>query len=331
MRKSHLVFCYALFSLACCSAISRSQITDPGAKQICASVEQVELPAADRPSAAEENALVNCSSLDAYYGFGQPADPVKARKCAYAEMDRGAKGALSGKAILTMVYANGKGVSRNYDVALKMACTIGDAPGDAAGRIHQLERMKKDNLSGYNFSICGHSSGRDLYEQCAILQERFDEIERDQKIKELIAGWSARDKKAFHILWSEAQKFFKVQASNAINLEGTFEVQEESSQIEHMLSTLEGFERGELPRHSAEELQRAQAAESAAFMQTQNGSVSRWGTVTRESVQKSEDEWRRYRDAWISFGKRKYPRVTEQSWQTWLDQDRAAALNRLLH
>jgi hypothetical protein len=98
-----------------------------------------------------------------------------------------------------------------------------------------------------------------------------------------------------------------------------------------MVSMLEQFERGELPSHSADELQRAQAAETAAYTRTQSGSVSRWGTVTRESVKKSEDEWLRYHDTWISFGKQKYPRVTEQSWRTWLNQERAASLNRLLH
>src|SRR5258708_7541960 len=214
MRNSRLVFCSVLFSLACSSVIAQNQITDPGAKQICASVEQVEIPAEDRPPAAEEKALATCVSLDAYYGFGQPADPVKARKCAYAEMDRGAKGALTGKAILAMVYANGQGVARNFDVALKLSCTMGDAPGDAAGRIHQIERMKKDNRSGYNFRICDHSSGHDLYEQCAILQDRFDRIERDHQLQKLTANWNGRDKKAFRTLWSEAERFFKVQASS---------------------------------------------------------------------------------------------------------------------
>ena len=63
-------------------------------------MDQVELPAADRPTAAEEKALASCASVDFYYGLGAPADPVKARKCAYAEMDRGTKPGLTGKAIL---------------------------------------------------------------------------------------------------------------------------------------------------------------------------------------------------------------------------------------
>lgn len=331
MRNFQFLLCSALLGVVCSSSLSQGQITDPGAKQICASVEQVELPAGDRPTPAEENALAQCSSIDAYFGFGQPPDPVKARKCAYAEMDRGTRSALSGKAILTMIYANGLGVARNYDVALKLGCTMGGSPGDVTGSLYQIARMKKDKLTDYNFRICDHSSGRDLYEQCAILQDRFDRLERDGQLEKLISAWSARDKKAFHAFWSEAERYFKVQASNAVNLEGTFEVQEEASLLERLVSTLEQFERGEFPSHSVEELQRAQAAELAAYTETQSGSVSRWGTVAREGVKKSEDEWRRYRDAWISFGRQKYPRVNEQSWKTWLDQDRAAALKRLLH
>lgn len=328
--RLHFVLYSILLITAYSSAFSQTPITDPRAKQACASVEQVEIPAADRPTAAEEKALASCVSVDAYFGLGEPADPVKARKCAYAEIDRGTKSALSGKAILSMVYANGKGVARNYDVALKMACTIGDSPGDAAGRVYQLVRLKKENTSGESrFSICDHSSGRDLYEQCAILQSRFDKVERDQQLEKLTASWSARDKKAFHAFWSEVERFAKVQASNGVDLEGTFEIQEEVFLINHVVDSLKEFESGELPKHSTDEAHTAQAAEAAAFLKTQTGSASQWGTATRENVKKSEDEWQRYRSAWISFGKQKYPAITSDSWNAWLDQERAQMLNKL--
>src|SRR5712675_852873 len=106
------------------AAFSQSTISDPGAKQMCASVKDIELPAADRPTPAEEMALAKCVSVDIYYGFGETADPVKARKCAYAEMDRDAKAPIGGKAILMMVYANGNGATRNFDSALKLACSL---------------------------------------------------------------------------------------------------------------------------------------------------------------------------------------------------------------
>jgi hypothetical protein len=313
------------------TAPSQTEISDPGAKQICASVKDMEPSSADRPTPTEEKALASCASVDAYFGFGQPADPVKARKCAYAEIDRGARTALGGKAILMMVYANAKGVPRNYDVALHLACIIGDAPGDAAGRVYQLDRLKKANWTGNNFSVCDHSSGREMYEQCAILQERFDKIERDQKFNELTSTWKTPEQKAFHVLLQEADRFFKVQAGKCVNLEGTFEIQEEIFLKNNLLTALQGFERGELPKYSADEFHQAEAAENATYSRTQNGAVSRWGTVTRENVRESEEEWRRYRSVWIAFGRQKYPSVSEQSWKAWLDQERVTMLSRFLH
>jgi len=320
------------FLLAGLTAFAQTTITDPGAKQICASVKDLELPAADKPAPAEEKALASCVSLDAYFGLGQPADPVKARKCAYAEIDRGAKAPLlGGKAILMMVYANGNGAARNYDAAIKLACELGGAPGDDAGRVYQLDRLKKQNWTGNNFSVCDHSSGREMYEQCAILTERFDKIERDQKFNALIAAWKPAEKRAFHTLMEEANKFYEVQAKNGVNLEGTFEVQEEIFFKNNLLSALEAFERGELPKYSAEEFQKSEAEEQAAYLRTQNGPDTKWGTITRESVRKSQDAWLRYRNAWTAFGRQKYPSVSEQSWKAWLDQDRIVMLNRFLH
>jgi hypothetical protein len=312
-------------------AFSQSTISDPGAKQMCASVKDVELPAADRPTPAEEKALAKCVSADLYFGFGQAADPAKARKCAYAEMDRGDKTAIGGKAILMMVYANGNGATRNFDAAIKLACSIGGAPGDDTGRVYQLDRLKKQNWTGNNFSVCDHSSGREMYEQCAILSERFDKVERDQKFNELTAAWKPAEKKAFQTFMAEANRFYEIQAKNGVDLEGTFEIQEEIFFKNNLLSSLQALERGELPNYTAEEFQRAEAAENAAYQRTQTGTVTQWGTVTRQSVQKSEDEWRRYCNAWISFGRQKYPGVSEQSWKAWLDTDRTVMLNRFLH
>jgi hypothetical protein len=313
------------------TAFSQSTISDPGALKMCASVKDVELPAADRPTPAEEKALAKCVSVDLYYGFGQPVDPVKARKCAYAEMDRDAKAPIGGKAILMMIYANGNGATRNFDVATKLACSLGGGPGDDAGRVYQLDRLKKQNWAGNSFSVCDHSSARELYEQCAILSERFDKVERDQKFNDLIAAWKPAEKKAFHTFMEEANRFYEVQAKNGVNLEGTFEIQEEIFFKNNLLSSLQAFERGELPNYTAEEFQKAEAAEQAAYQRTQNGDVTQWGTVTRQSVQKSEDEWRRYCSAWIAFGRQKYPGVSEQSWKAWLDTDRTVMLNRFLH
>lgn len=328
MRLSIFLFSTFLFTSA---VFAQNPIIDPSARQICATVKDVEPPAEDRPTAAEEKALANSSSLDAYFGFGQPADPVKARKCAYAEIDRNDKAPLGGKAILMMVYANGKGAQRSFDVALKFACTIGDAPGDAAGRVHQLDRLKKANWAGSNFSVCDHSSGREMYEQCAILSERFDKIERDKKFNELALKWTSGQQKAFHEFMQEADRFFQIQASHGVNLEASFEIQEEVFLKNNLLTSLQQFENGELPKYSDDEFQRAEAEERAAYARTQSDSNARWGTLTPQSVRTSEEVWRRYCTAWIAFARQRYPTVTERTWKAWLDQDRVVTLNRFLH
>src|SRR6185437_15148153 len=271
MPSCKLLLTATLLFMASALAVSQSTITDPGAKQMCASVKDIELPAADRPTSAEEKALAKCSSADLYFGFGKTADPVKARKCAYAEMDRGDKTAIGGKAILMMIYANSNGATRNFDAAIKLACSIGGAPGDDAGRVYQLDRLKKQNWAGNNFSVCDHSSGREMYEECAVLSERFDKVEREQKFNELIAGWKPAEKKTFHTFMEEANRFYEVQAKNGVNLEGTFEIQEEVFFKNNLLSALQAFEHGELPNYTAEEFQRAEAAENAAYQRTQTG------------------------------------------------------------
>src|SRR3954465_8607162 len=176
------------------TAFSQSTISDPHAKEICASVKDIELPAADRPTPVEEKALASCVSQDIYFGFGQPADPAKARKCAYAEMDRNAKAPIGGKAILMMVYANGNGAARNFDAAIKLACSLGGSPGDDTGRIYQLAALKKQNWTGNNFNVCDHNSGRERMSKCAILSERFDKIGRDLKFNELMAPLMSAEK-----------------------------------------------------------------------------------------------------------------------------------------
>jgi len=270
--------------------------------------------------------------VDLYFGFGRAADFVKARKCAYAELDRTEKMPLGGTAMLMMVYANGKGAQRNFDLALKLACAIpADAPGDAAGRVHQLDRLKKMNWAGDNFSLCDHSSGRALYQACAILSERFDKIERDRKFNELISKWTPRQQKAFHSFMPQADEFFKVQANNGINLEGTFEVQEEALLKSNLLSSLQKFEQGELPKYTAQESRSAEAEERATYQRTQTGSTERWGTVTRESLKLSEEAWQRYSKAWIAFARERYPNVSAQDWKTWLDQERLVTLSRFVH
>jgi hypothetical protein len=40
--------------------------------------------------------------------------------------------------LLTMIYANGKGAARNFDLALKFACEVDGAPAENGYRLEHL-------------------------------------------------------------------------------------------------------------------------------------------------------------------------------------------------
>lgn len=313
-------------------AYCQTTISDPATKQICAEVKDVVLPAQDRPGPEEAKTLAGCVSKDLYFGFGQPADPAKARQCAYLEMEDGNKNLpFAGRAILMMVYANGKGAARNFDLAIKLGCEMSGTPNDVAGNVRQLARFKQGHWTGDNFSVCDHSSGRYMYLQCAILQDRFDKVERDKKLNAIVSRWNAQDQKAFQLLQEAADRFFQAHASKEADLEATIEVHEKAFLENKFISMLEQSERGELPRFTEEQFNQADAAMSAAYSRIQGGKVQRWGTVTLEGIGIAQQAWVSYREAWATFGKQKYPGVSTESWQTWLTQQRLEMLDFFLH
>ncbi len=117
----------------------------PQIKSICQQYLQTTIPAADLPSNFELESLKNCNATDLYYGIHQPADYIRARQCAFANKDYG---------ILTTIYANGKGVSRNWDLAIKFACQAGFAPDEIEGRVQHLLDMRSNTTSNLEFDFC---------------------------------------------------------------------------------------------------------------------------------------------------------------------------------
>ena len=317
----------ALLTAGLAASFQQSGVADPATRAICASVEHVAPPVADRPDASERAALAGCVAADLYFGFGRPSDPARARKCAFLEMERGEREpVIGGKALLMMVYANGKGADRNFDVALGLACAIGGAPQDVAGRVQHLARLRAARWTGDGFSICDHSSGRALYEQCAILQERFDSIDRATRLLAITSRWDAPTLKAFDQLRRAANAFFHVHATKESNLEATFEVQERAALEDGLLTALERFEQGDLPGFSAADLRQAEADLDALYAGTQRGQTRTWGTVNADGIRDAQQAWLAYRDAWVAFGTTRYRTIAAPAWRLWLTQERVGML-----
>ena len=341
IRCARLVAFTLLSTLVLFSARAQQQERNNARPAACDPYDKLEVPAADLPAPEERKALASCSSEDLYFGFGVAADPVKARKCAYLQREpAGSEGELrqpvfGGAGLLSMIYANGKGATRNFDLALKFACEVDDAPAENELRFAHLLKLQKENWSGDDFHLCDDITSGFMQGMCAGLGEKFAKAERNRKFEKFTVTWSQDEKKAFQDLQKEAAMFFETGSRNEVDLSGTargaFVVEAEAGLHDGFLAALERFEKGQLPKFSAADFSKADAELNSTYAKLQlhpNKPIG-FSTVTSEGIRTTQRAWLRYREAWVKFGKAKYPTVSADSWRTWLTQNRVKMLKDL--
>ncbi len=293
-------------------------------KKICQQVANAVVPAGDQPNQDLAKTLKNCDAASFYYGFNPPADAVKARQCAYATQNF---------PVLTMIYANGKGAQRNWDLAIHFACKAGFAPDEIEGRVLHLVQLRDKNWQGNDFDICTDVTSGYMMGVCASQQEKLANIHRQQQIAELTAGWNEADKKALMQLLQTANDFFTTHGANEVDLSGSdrvaAEIEEEGSLQDEFLSSLKDLVKGNIPNYSPDQAVNFDQALNKMYQQIEENKDFSVGTVDRLSVKKTQLEWLKYRDAWIEFGKMKFPQVSEDSWKAWLTEKRIKMLQDL--
>jgi formylmethanofuran dehydrogenase subunit E len=117
---SCIVIAFLLLSLSSV-VLADQQQRNNDRPSACDSYDKVQIPVADLPTQQDRTSLSSCNSEDLYFGFGQPAAAVKARNCAYIEREKSElsqERVFGGSGLLAMIYANGIGSVRNFDLAL---------------------------------------------------------------------------------------------------------------------------------------------------------------------------------------------------------------------
>ena len=300
----------------------------------CASFRSLDPPAVDLPTKAEIEALGSCNSADLYFGFGKPADPVEARKCAYVERLNGKNvpdTVFGAAGLLTMIYANGKGATRNFDLALKFACETGWAPAEMVERFDHLIRLKSENWTGDNFSLCDDATSGFMEGWCVSLQDHFDQVKRDQKLAALTSSWNSQERQALSKLQKSAEAFFETSSHYEIDLSGTiagaYVVEAQACYKDGFISALESFESGTLPNFSQADFRRVNVQLNSRYSAhlsevAKSVKTGEMGTVKPNGIRRAERLWLQYREAWVEFGAIKYPAIPANGWRTWLTQQR---------
>lgn len=304
---------------------------DPS-KSLCRQLRGREPPAADRPDAAAAAALEGCDSEALYYGIGVPADPERARQCAFLEAGReGGDGPFSGRAMLMTIYANGVGAKRDFDVAIRLACGVDGAPMESHGRIMHLAELKAERWSGADFHFCDDITSGLAGGYCAHHGARIAAAERAAALAELTAGWSDAEKQALDRLQRAHAAYAEARSYGEIDLGGTlraaFQVEAEEALNDELLDMLRRLAAGEAPRFTAARFRAADAELNARYREVMRGPFEDYpGAVTKEGIRSAQRAWLAYRDAFLAFAAVKFPQVPRDSLGAWLTRQRADLL-----
>lgn len=303
-------------------------------KAICRSVLDREPPAADRPDPAAAAALKGCDSEALLYGIGMPADPVKARHCAFVEAEAEQQGAgVFGRGTLMTIYANGSGVKQDLDVAIHLACGVDGAPAESHGRVLHLAALKRDGPGEEPFHFCDDVTSGFAGGICAGHSARIADAQRESEIAALTASWTAAEKEALAKLRAAYDAYAEAHAGGEIDMSGTlrgaFFIGAQQRLRGELLAMLRDLEGGRAPKLGTVDLRREDARLNAEYRRIIASFAKEEdfpGTVTKEGVRDAQRAWLRYRDAFLAFAAVRYPQLSRDGLAAWLTRQRTELL-----
>jgi hypothetical protein len=303
-----------------------------GSKALCRQVRATPFPAADKPTWTPVS-FKGCDPEALYYGIGVKADPVRARQCAYSQLDgNDDNGPFGPKSILMTLYANGKGVDRNLDLAMHLACSLDAAPAEYDARLQHLADMRKPNAKTKTFDYCDDITSGLAGGQCAAHQKSIDDVKRKAKLDGLTQGWTPGQKLAFTGLEKAKSDFVMARAEGEIDSTGTaraaFSIGEQGRREDAFLAFLDRLERGKGVKASRSDLPTADHDINAVYRQIQDRRDLNAGSVTITNIQNTQRLWLKYRDAWLAFAKVRYPDVPQDAISATLTIERINMLRK---
>ncbi|MDB5710698.1 MAG: hypothetical protein JWL96_2768 [Sphingomonas bacterium] len=274
-------------------------------KAACRRVGDPVMPVVDRPNAAETRALKGCDSEDFYYGDSVKVDDVRARHCAAieAEHDPAAQETLGGRTILMQLYANGRGVARNLDLATGYACTIDASPAEYEQRITHLERMRDapdafdycdDITSGFGLGLCTYR------------WSRGGAVERDRELRTLAAAFPKGSAPLYRAMKTAFDAFVTAH-DGEVDQSGTnrtmMVIMEQDKVRDQFVLDLHRLKEGKWPALSGDDARAADAQLNASYRKLLAAIVTPddYPQPHRKDVRDAQRAWLIYRDAYVRF------------------------------
>ena len=300
----------------------------------CLRVEKAAPASADLPYA--QSAAAGCDAQTLYYDTkNQPgagaANWRQVRDCAAANGDN---------SILMMLYANGMGVAKTPDMALKYACGVDGAGAEMRGRVAHLLAMGKSG-GPVVFDQCDDITSGFMQGVCTQISERQNKKARNRHIDALAQDWPPSQQAALRRLRAALDEFARIRGDEETDLSGTaraaMAIQARADEADRFSRDIDNAEQAKLPRLSAARFAALDKKLNLVYRKIMDaappgapGLVSQYATVTKDNVRHAQRAWLAYRDALVGFGVLRYPAIPASAWKAMLTERRIVQLSELL-
>jgi hypothetical protein len=292
-------------------------------EQVCKQAEAQPLVAVRPSGPLPEGQLAKCDETALYYGLGDKPNYAAALQCGWfqrAHPQKTVGNMFYGPGILTMLYANGRGVPQNYDLAIRFACENDwAAEAEMAYRIGHLEHLRDAGPQGKAFDLCDDITSGLSDGFCTSIQTRRADAVRSRKINEILGRLPASARNAFPALQAAESAFEKARTCEEVDLSGTsraaFQLEEEAKLRDQFLINLQRFGRADIPATAETDLSLLDRQLNELYQRIQHSPARKWefGTVKPEGIRSTERKWVLLVDEWITFARVAYPDLSATS------------------
>jgi uncharacterized protein YecT (DUF1311 family) len=218
-------------------------------------------------------------------------------------------------AVLMMLYANGYGVERDTDMAIRYACSLDFiAKAEMEGRIAHLAALAAEPpRAAKPFDLCDEVTSGVMGAVCVELRETQDKRVRQARLDRLARKLAPASRDAFATLRAAAERYADAGAIE-VDAQGTlaaaFATQRQARLREQFMQAALDAVDGKLPTMSAEQFAEADRDLNARYQTLMTTPSAQPGhpdwigasTVSHEDLRKVERLWLAYRDAFAAFG-----------------------------
>jgi uncharacterized protein YecT (DUF1311 family) len=318
-----------LCAVLLCGVSLGAQVTTPGEKNwetVCrqATSAPLNVPKLKGPLSAAQ--LPGCDAEGLYYGFKGPADDAAALQCGWwqrAHPQRTRGDMFYGVGVLAMLYANGRGVVKNYDLALRFSCEqTWAAPAEMEYRIGHLEALRDGKADTEKpFDLCDDGTSGLSMGACESVTQNLADKKRMSAVDELAKRLPPSAKEAFAKLQTEETAFEHARAWGGGEMDtsgtarGAFSLREEGVLKDQFVINLQRFARGGVSAATAADVTKLDAEMNDVYRGLQDSAAYKnasGGAVTALGIQKAQRAWLPLRDAWIAFAAKAYPGLARE-------------------